>query len=250
LCTGNEEGDDMSGGVHLSAVDTIDLDRKSGSIAGNSKFAWEAWEYVGSGGGGNEFIVRGRYKLTLASTESITQAVSSISNINDCIPFITGIFTDQITDDADHATAIAWISGSGTLNVKRGSGSNDTTGSWTDVGASATWEFATSSVTDGADITASLSTSDVNGQYAKSNPTTTNINSASVGQDIEYDFHLIGTNISDAKRYSFRVVESDGTVFDTYSNCPTLTTEPGTANFLRHGLFFSDEIKKAFFWAN
>lgn len=119
------EGDDMSGGIHLASTSQIDLDRESGSIANTMRFAWESWEYTGSASGNNEFIVRGRYKLTLTGATT-TQSVSSISSINDCIPFITGIMTDQATDDADHATAYAYMSGSGTLNVKRGSGSADT----------------------------------------------------------------------------------------------------------------------------
>ena len=121
----NMEIDDLSGGIHLSAVDTIDLDRESGAASQDARFFWEAWEYTGDAGGENEFIVRGRYKLTLTG-ESTTQSVSGISNIDDCIPFITGILCDSGSDDADAATAIAWMSGSGTLNVKRGSGSNNT----------------------------------------------------------------------------------------------------------------------------
>ena len=121
---GNMEIDDLSGGVHLSAVGTIDLDREAGAAATNARFYWESWEYTGPGGGVDEFIVRGRYQLTLTG-ESVTQAVSGITNIDDCIPFITGILADQTNDDADHATAFTWMS-SGTLNVKRGAGANGT----------------------------------------------------------------------------------------------------------------------------
>ncbi len=134
------------------------------------------------------------------------------------------------------------------LQFKAGTDGSCTTGSWTDVGAAQTWEFATSSVTDGTTITTALSNSDVAGQYAKSNPTTTNANSATVGQDIEYDFHIVGTNSTSAKRYSFRVVESDGTVFTAYTYCPTLTTKPVTSDLMRHGKFFSDEAEQGLFW--
>ncbi len=78
------------------------------------------------------------------------------------------------------------------LQFKTGTDGDCTTGSWTDVGAAATWEFASSSVTDGAVVTTALSSSEIAGQYAKSNPTTTNTNSATAGQEIEYDFHIIG----------------------------------------------------------
>jgi len=122
---GNQDIDDMSGGLYLSNTSTIQIDRESGSNNGNNKFAWEVWEYTGSDNGNNEFKVRGSYQLTLTG-ESTTQSVSGISNIDDCVPFITGIFSDSGADDADSGTAIAWMSSTGTLNVKRGSGSNHT----------------------------------------------------------------------------------------------------------------------------
>jgi hypothetical protein len=137
------------------------------------------------------------------------------------------------------------------LQFKAGTDGSCTTGSWTDVGASQAWEFATSSVTDGTTLTASkLTATDVLEVYAKTNPTATNPNGASTGQDIEYDFHIVGTNVSDATQYSFRAVESDGTVLDAYTNCPTLHTEPGIINLLRHGNFFSGSSEKGFWWTD
>lgn len=126
LDTGNLEVDDMSGGLYLSDTSTLQFDRISTSADFDMRFSWEVWEYVGDSGGNNEFIVRGTYQLTLNAAESITQAVSNISNIDDCVPYITGILSDETVDGADTATAIAWMSGTGTLNVKRGSGSNNT----------------------------------------------------------------------------------------------------------------------------
>jgi len=120
----NAEGDDMSGGIHLSAVDTIDLDRESGSIASVMRFAWEAWEYEGAASGDNEFIVRGRVKLSLTG-ETTTTTISNITDIDRCIPFITGLLTDETTDGADASTAIAWLSSTDTLNIRRG-GTNGT----------------------------------------------------------------------------------------------------------------------------
>ena len=136
------------------------------------------------------------------------------------------------------------------LQFKTGTDGDCTTGSWTDVGTSQTWEFATSSVSDGTLITASLAASEIAGQYAKSNPTITNTNSATMGQEIEYDFHIIGTNIADATQYSFRVIESDSSVFDAYTTCPTLRTEPSMTNFMRHGNFFTPDttVEAGLFW--
>jgi len=137
------------------------------------------------------------------------------------------------------------------LQFKAGTDADCFTGSWTDVGSAATWEFASSGITDGADATTTLVASDVGEEYAKSNPTETNHNSATEGQDIEYDFHIIGTNIANNTQYSFRVVEvSPVTVFDDYNTCPTLTTEPGTDNLLRHGNLFTEGVEQGFFWAD
>ncbi len=136
------------------------------------------------------------------------------------------------------------------LQYKIGTDSSCTTGSWTDVGAGQPWTFASSSVSDGAVITAVLSASDVNGHYAKSNPTVTNTNAVSVGQDIEYDFHIVGTTATSTKTYSFRVVKNDGSTLTGYTNCPTLTIRPETGDLLRHGMFFSEEIEKGSFFAD
>lgn len=123
--TGNLEVDDMSGGIHLAATNSIEFDREGGSQGNNMRFAWESWEYTGTAAGANEFIVRGRVKLTLTG-ETTTSTISGITNIDDCIPIITGILSNATVDDADSATAIAWMSGTDQLNVKRGSGSNNT----------------------------------------------------------------------------------------------------------------------------
>lgn len=139
------------------------------------------------------------------------------------------------------------------IQYKAGIDQSCTSGSWTDVGASQTWEFASSTVTDGATVTNVLTTSDVAGHYAKTNPTAINTNSTTAGQDIEYDFHIIGTNIAANTTYSFRLIEDEGdTVFNSYTNCPTLTTEPGNANFLRHGNVVSEggARDEGFFWAD
>ena len=125
LTATNLDIDDLSGGLYLSNTNTIQFDRISTSLDTDMRFSWEVWEYTGASGGGNEFIVRGTYQLELNAVESITQAVSNITNIDDCIPYITGILSSEIVDGADTATAIAWMSGTGTLNVKRGSGANN-----------------------------------------------------------------------------------------------------------------------------
>ena len=125
----SHDGNEMSGGVQLSSTTEIDVEAGSTFV---TRHAWEVWEYTGPAGGDNEFIVRGRYQLTLTG-ETTTQTVSGISEIDDCIPFITGLFTSSAADDADSLTAIAWMSGTDTLNISRGSGSNNTVRVWVTV---------------------------------------------------------------------------------------------------------------------
>lgn len=144
------------------------------------------------------------------------------------------------------------------LKFKAGTDGSCTTGSWTDVGAVAAsaWQFASSTVTDGADLATngvlSTTTAGKGEEYAKTNPTQTNHVAANTAEVIEYDFHIIGSgsDFATATQYSFRVTESDETVFDAYTNCPTLTTEPGTDNLLRHGNVFDSGVERGFFWAD
>jgi len=142
------------------------------------------------------------------------------------------------------------------VQFKAGTDTNCTTGTWTDVGdvAASAWQFATSGVTDGADITEVLSTTTATKgeEYSKTNFTQTNHVAANTGEVIEYDFHIIGSGsaFAETTQYSFRVIESAGTIFDAYTNCPTLTTEPGTQALMRHGNTFADGVEQGFFWAN
>ena len=142
------------------------------------------------------------------------------------------------------------------LEYKAGTDGSCTTGSWTDVGTG-DWVYATSTVTDGADITKVLSDTTVGKgeEYVKGKPSQVNHVAASAAEIIEYDFHIVGTNSTANTQYSFRVVETNSggtseTVFDGYTNCPTLTTEPGTSNLLRHGNVFTEGLEKGFFWAD
>lgn len=118
--TGNQEIDDLSARLRVTAIDTLAFDRVAGSTTDTLRCAWESWEYVGPSGGANEFIIRDRVTVTLAASNSDTTTVSGIVNINRCIPFITGISSTETTDSADAATAIAWLSGSDVLNIRRG----------------------------------------------------------------------------------------------------------------------------------
>ncbi|TGV04600.1 LamG-like jellyroll fold domain-containing protein [Flavivirga rizhaonensis] len=115
------EGNDMAGGRVLTTTGTLTYYRESGSQNENTRFETSIWEYIGTPGGKNEFIVRGRYTIDLnGGTYTVDQAISGITNKDNCIPFITGIMNDSDTDDADSATAIAYLTSGSNLRVEKG----------------------------------------------------------------------------------------------------------------------------------
>jgi Concanavalin A-like lectin/glucanases superfamily/GEVED domain len=120
------DGDDMSGARQLTGVNTLTYYREAASKNRDMRFNTSLWEYIGPIGGGNEFIVRGRYAITLNdSTNSTTQVLTGITNAAKCIPFITGIMNDAKKDDADSTTAIAYLENANTLRIQKGSDDND-----------------------------------------------------------------------------------------------------------------------------
>jgi hypothetical protein len=138
------------------------------------------------------------------------------------------------------------------LQFKEGTDGSCTTGSWTTITTGQTWQYATSSVTDGEDITESLSTTNAGkGQeYVKSDPSHLNHVAANTSEQIEYDFHIVGSLANTATKYSFRLIESTGTILDAYNNCPTLTTEPGNESLMRHGNLLIGGEEHGFYWAD
>jgi hypothetical protein len=146
------------------------------------------------------------------------------------------------------------------LQFRTGTDSDCSTGTWTDVGAAAGGEaFIYTSDTSVADDTtltvAKLTNTDRLETYSRVKPANTPTGTSALGEDIEFDFHFLGTNSTSAERYLFRVFEanSDGTdkaILSAYTNCPILHTEPGTGDLLRHGNIFSGESEQGFFWAD
>ena len=142
------------------------------------------------------------------------------------------------------------------LQFRAGTDSDCSAGSWTDVAPSATWEYASSSVADDTTLTvAKLTGTDMLETYSKVKPANTPTGTSATGQDIEFDFHIVGTSSVSSTRYLFRLVETtaDGTGTTSlagWNNCPALTTEPGTGDLLRHGSTFSSGIKQGFYWTN
>lgn len=144
------------------------------------------------------------------------------------------------------------------LQYKAGTDESCSTGSWVDVGAKGSstvaWRFFDNAgLADTTTEVNQISTSDVAGGYSEVNPTGTNPLQVLTGQDMEWDFPIesVSGQVQDATTYAFRVVKSGGTVISyTAGDCPTLETEPGTANLLRHGGVFVDGSEKGLFWAD
>ena len=119
---------DLSLRIELTAADTITFTRLATGDAANYRADWESWEYVGAPGGPNEFIVRSRDTVTItAGNRTNTATLSNTPNdINKCIPFITGISNTNTGTASQGLTALAWISGTNTLNVERGGDQGNT----------------------------------------------------------------------------------------------------------------------------
>ncbi len=109
----------------------------------------------------------------------------------------------------------------------------NTGGPWTDVGtlgSASIWRgFNNTTPSDGAPITSLLlSGSNVLESYEEANPSVSNPNAVNVGQRGEWDWVVQNNGADGNTTYYFRLVKSDGTALDTYTNYPQLTTAPIT----------------------
>ena len=101
---------------------------------------------------------------------------------------------------------------------------------WSDVGDAASttapWRgYGNAGVSDGAAVQAKvLSTADVAGSYEEENNSAQNPYAVGVGQDVEYDWVLHARDINQDSSYCFRMVKSNGTALDSYSQYPRIST--------------------------
>lgn len=115
--TSNITPTDACSAVYLSS--TTQLTYKSTS-ANAKRMVGEVWRYTGAASGPDEFIVRGRYAITL-TTATASQAVTGIVNTDKCIPFITGTTsTATSTSDYDSSTVSCYIDASDNIQLQRG----------------------------------------------------------------------------------------------------------------------------------
>ena len=124
------EGNDLSGARVLTAPGTLTYYREAGSKAATMRFNTSIMEYVGSSGGDNEFIVRGRYSVALnGATDNTTVDITSagVVSASKCIAFITGVMNDVTVDGADSGTAVAYPTSTTSMSVWKGSKANNVT---------------------------------------------------------------------------------------------------------------------------
>lgn len=111
---------------YLSDVNEITFVR---GHSDDARVYFEIWEYVGSGGGDNEFIVRDRSIFTMASSGGITDSgtmANTPDDIDACVPFITGYTDDETATDHTASSVLAYCSSTATVNVERGADGSET----------------------------------------------------------------------------------------------------------------------------
>lgn len=116
--TGNAGPDELSLGVAISSTTQLTV---TNPFSISQKYMGQVWRYTGAASGIDEFIVRGRFVVTLgANVENNSVAVSGITNRNKCVCFITGKTINQTSQNNwQEAMAIAYIDASNNLVVSR-----------------------------------------------------------------------------------------------------------------------------------
>ncbi len=109
-------------------------------------------------------------------------------------------------------------------------------GSWADVGPASSgsvWRgYAATGTTDGTSLSIDpptgggllISVSDRAGSLVEENPSAVNPYPVAEGDNIEYDWHLEQNGANPQSTYCFRVVRSDSTPLEGYSNYPQIRT--------------------------
>jgi|GEM_PF-7115722 len=139
---------------------------------------------------------------------------------------------------------------------------NDCTdgGTWTDVDTTAgsgIWKFYdNTSVTDDTQLATTILTgSDKVGRYNESDPTSTNpVEVLFTPEDFEWDWNVEYNGNAEAHTYCFRMAINDGGASPLHAynatSYPEVETRPGAGDQMRHGNFFTTNVKRGFSWAD
>lgn len=114
-------------GVALHLTSTTNLRANRATITGVTRTDFELLEFLGDVSSPNAWIVRSRDALTIAagSSSASTTLANTPTDIDRCIPFVS-LYNDNTIVGAPGATAIAYLTGTNTLNVERGGNSGNT----------------------------------------------------------------------------------------------------------------------------
>lgn len=122
--TAGRNNDDLGVNCVLTDTTTLTFTRLAAGVDEDVRVFWEVWEDDEQGD--NAFIVRHRQDITLAaSTTTSDTTVSGISDIDDCVVFITGITSAQTADQWIEAAVQAQIVFEDPNNVIRLTRNND-----------------------------------------------------------------------------------------------------------------------------
>jgi hypothetical protein len=92
--TSNAGPDDASVAVQLTDTDELTFYRQRGTV----KVMVEVWVYTGDPGGDYEFISRGRGSITNSGTSNTSSAISSVSDVDKCVPLHNGCIMNEASN--------------------------------------------------------------------------------------------------------------------------------------------------------
>jgi hypothetical protein len=146
----------------------------------------------------------------------------------------------------------------GSTEFKLQYGLQDTTCSaistWADIGAPGSgtiWRGYDGAVVAGTEVatstpapgTLNISVSDVAGTYEEQNNSAINPYPIDVGEDVEYDWLVEHNGAAQSSDYCFKMINSDDSELDSYSNYPTLRTAVYTP-VINEWRWYSDEANE------
>ena len=98
------------------------------------RVSWEIWEYIGTAGAANEFIVRAQNTETMADgVQTVARVISGVVTAADLVVFITGQAHNGVSSGNTWSSYLAtsnYLSGSTSIELDRDHSANAFIGSW------------------------------------------------------------------------------------------------------------------------
>lgn len=117
--------DDYSCMIELTSTTQISIEKVPTGIGSSFRVYWEVIEYIGAGGGANEFIVRkqDREDMTTGTTGTPPDvfkniAITGVSVQADLVPFVTGIYGEATNRQYAKHACMASIIATDTLKLE------------------------------------------------------------------------------------------------------------------------------------